>query len=84
MADVFPVDTTAAGLADLSPIARLDVPLARLEVDLQIVVQRQTAERMRQMQVAAHQYDVNHLDTTSQHRLPGSYPVDYLHLGEAS
>lgn len=59
--------------------------IARLDVDLQMLaLKREADERMRRMTVAAHQYDVDHLDLDSQATLPGSYPVSYLRLGGAS
>lgn len=71
MADVLPVDT------DSPAIARLDVPLAQLDADLRSL-------RLKRQKVAAHQYDVDHLDADSQYTLPGSYPVNYLTAGGAS
>ncbi|MFJ8208167.1 hypothetical protein [Streptomyces sp. NPDC096033] len=59
--------------------------VTRLDADLQMLaLKREAAERMRRMTVAAHQYDVDHLDLDSQATLPGSYPVSYLHLGGQS
>lgn len=64
--------------APLPQIARMDADLQRL------TLKREADARMKRLAVAAQQYDVDHLDVTSQYRLPGSYPVDYLHLGGAA
>jgi hypothetical protein len=73
-------------VADLLPtsgIARLGVPLAQLEADLQLMLRlkREAAERMRRLMVADQQYDVDHLDADSKYPLPGSYPVSHLRPG---
>jgi hypothetical protein len=68
-----------ADLLPVSGIARLDVPLAQLDLDLQMLcLKREAAERMRLLMVADQQYDVDHLDADSRYPLPGSYPVNYL------
>ncbi|MCX4778111.1 hypothetical protein [Streptomyces sp. NBC_01264] len=75
-------------MADLLPasdIARLDVPLAELTADLQMIrLKRTAAERMRRLMVADQQYEVDHLDADSKCPLPGSYPVSHLRPGGQS
>ncbi|WP_405941563.1 hypothetical protein [Streptomyces sp. NBC_00207] len=60
-------------------IARLDVPLAQLDADLQFLrLKREAAARMKQLMVEDQQYDVHHLDADSACVLPDCEYVNYL------
>lgn len=65
--------------APTPPIARLDVPLAQLDADLQFLrLKREAAERMQRLMVEDQQYDVHHLDVDSAYVLPDCQYVSYL------
>lgn len=60
-------------------IARVDVPLAQLDADLQFLrLKREAADRMRRLMVEDQQYDVHHLDVDSTAVLPDCQFVSYL------
>lgn len=74
-----------ADLLPVSDIARLDVPLAQLDADLQMLrLKREAAERMRGLMVAEQKYEVQHLDADSLYPGPDSYSVNYLQVGGQS
>ncbi|MEU7066951.1 hypothetical protein [Streptomyces sp. NPDC046161] len=68
MADTLPIDTTSMAQAELPPaptpsIARLDVPLAQLDADLQSLrLKRETAECLRAGRLAEYSHLLHDAD----------------------
>ncbi|MFD4921205.1 hypothetical protein ACFWNE_07775 [Streptomyces goshikiensis] len=65
--------------APTPPIARLDVPLAQLDADLQFLrLKREAEARMLRLMVEDQQYDVHRRYSDSAYCLPDCQYVNYL------
>lgn len=69
----------------LSGTARMDVPLAQLDADLQMLrLKREAAARLRAGELAEQWHQIYDLDADSAYTIPGAVYGSYLQLGGAS